>query len=107
MKQGQGLIKFIAVSMVLISLYYLSFTVVGSMFDKAEASYIEKNVSNLKGNVSADSLLKVSNAYKANFRDSFSDKAFLDLFILKYTYKDISKFRIKLGLDLKGGMSFV
>jgi SecD/SecF fusion protein len=107
MKQGQGLIKFIAVSMVLISLYYLSFTVVGSMFDKAEASYIEKNVSNLKGNVSADSLLKVSNSYKANFRDSFSDKAFLDLFILKYTYKDISKFRIKLGLDLKGGMSFV
>lgn len=106
MKQGQGLIKFITISMMLISLYYISFTLVGSMFDSAEEKYVAKNTKHLT-NVSADSLKRVASYYRANFRDSFTDKPFLDLFLVKYNYKNISKNQINLGLDLKGGMSFV
>ncbi len=106
MKQGQGLIRFITISMFLICLYYLSFTVVGSMFTKAENEYIAKGTKNLT-NVSTDSLRRVQNNLKTAFRDSFTDKPFLDLFLVSYDYKSITKKSINLGLDLKGGMSFV
>jgi SecD/SecF fusion protein len=106
MKQGQGLIRFITVSMFLICLYYLSFTIVGTMFSKAEDQYVANGVKNL-GNVSTDSLRKVQSNLKTAFRDSFSDKPFLDLGIIKYNYKDITSRQLNLGLDLKGGMSFV
>lgn len=106
MKQGQGLIKFITISMLLISLYYISFTFVGSMFNNAEDKYVEKNTKQFS-NISADSLKRISSYYRANFRDSFTEKPFLDLFLVKYNYKNISKNQINLGLDLKGGMSFV
>lgn len=106
MKQGQGLIRFVAISMFLISLYYLSFTVVGSMYTNAENEYVTKGTKNFT-NISTDSLKKVSNELRTAFRDSFTEKPFLDLFLIKYTYKDITKRSLNLGLDLKGGMSFV
>lgn len=106
MKQGQGLIRFITISMFLICLYYLSFTVVGSMFTKSEGEYVAKNTKHLT-NIPTDSLRKIQSNLKTAFRDSFSDKPFLDLFLVKYTYKDITKNQLNLGLDLKGGMSFV
>lgn len=106
MKQGQGLIRFITISMFLICLYYLSFTIVGAMFTKSENQYIASRTSSLT-NVSTDSLRKVQNSLKTAFRDSFSDKPFLDLFFVQYNYKNITKNQINLGLDLKGGMSFV
>jgi SecD/SecF fusion protein len=106
MKQGQGLIRFITISMFLICLYYLSFTVVGAMFTKSEDEYVTKNTQGL-ANIPTDSLRKIQSNYRTAFRDSFSDKPFLDLFIVDYTYKKITKNQLNLGLDLKGGMSFV
>lgn len=106
MKQGQGLIRFITISMFLICLYYLSFTVVGSMFTKAENQYIANGTRNM-ANLPTDSVRKVENYLKTAFRDSFTDKPFLDLFLVQYNYKNITKNQINLGLDLKGGMSFV
>lgn len=106
MKQGQGLIRFIAISMFLICLYYLSFTIVGTLFTKSENQYIASRTAHLT-NVPTDSLRKIENGLKTAYRDSFSDKPFLDLFIVQYNYKNITKNQINLGLDLKGGMSFV
>jgi len=76
------------------------------MFTKAENEYVAKNTKNLL-NVPTDSLRKVQGNLRTSFRDSFSDKPFMDLFIVKYDYKCIMKNQINLGLDLKGGMSFV
>ena len=98
MKQGQGLIRFITISMFLICLYYLSFTVVGSMFTKSEGEYVAKNTKHLT-NIPTDSLRKIQSNLKTAFRDSISDKPFLDLFLVKYTYKDITKNQLNLGLD--------
>jgi SecD/SecF fusion protein len=106
MKQGQGLVRFITIAMFFICAYYLSFSVVGWMFTKSENEYVAKNTSSLK-NVSADSLKQVERYYKTNFRDSFTEKPYLDLFFVKYDYKSINQNQLNLGLDLKGGMSFV
>lgn len=106
MKQGQGLVRFITISMFLICAYYLSFSVVGSMFTKSENEYVAKNTSHLK-NVSIDSLKQLERYYRTNFRDSFTEKPYLDLWITTYDYKSINQNQLNLGLDLKGGMSFV
>ncbi|MCE2963735.1 MAG: protein translocase subunit SecDF [Chitinophagales bacterium] len=106
MKQGQGLVRFITIAMFLICAYYLSFSVVGWMFTKAENEYVAKNTSHLKA-VSTDSLKQVERYYRTNFRDSFTEKPFLDLWITSYDYKSINQNQLNLGLDLKGGMSFV
>jgi hypothetical protein len=68
MKQGQGLVRFITISMFLICAYYLSFSVVGSMFTKSENEYVAKNTSHLK-NVSIDSLKQLERYYRTNFRE--------------------------------------
>jgi len=107
MKQGQGLVRFITIAMFLICAYYLSFSIVGWMFNKAENEYVAKNTANLKGIVSLDSLKQAERYYKTNFRDSFTEKPFLDLFLVQYDYKSINQNQLNLGLDLKGGMSFV
>lgn len=106
MKQGQGLVRFVTISMFLICAYYLSFSIVGWMFTNAESKYVANQTSYLK-NVSTDSLKTVERYYRTNFRDSFTDKPFLDLFLVSYDYKSINQNQLNLGLDLKGGMSFV
>lgn len=106
MKQGQGLVRFITIAMFLICAYYLSFSIVGWMFNKAENEYVAKNTSQLQG-VSLDSLKQMERYHRSNFRDSFTEKPFLDLFLFQYDYKTINQNQLNLGLDLKGGMSFV
>ena len=106
MKQGQGLVRFITIAMFLICAYYLSFSIVGWMFTKAENEYVAKNTSQLQG-ISTDSLKQVERYHRTNFRDSFTEKPFLDLFLFQYDYKTINQNQLNLGLDLKGGMSFV
>lgn len=61
----------------------------------------------LSKNVSTDSLKQLERYYRTNFRDSFTEKPYLDLWITTYDYKSINQNQLNLGLDLKGGMSFV
>lgn len=107
MKQGQGLVRFVTIAMFLICAYYLSFSIVGWMFNKAENEYVTQKTAYLKGAVSLDSLKQVERYFKTNFRDSFTEKPYLDLFLVQYDYKSINQNQLNLGLDLKGGMSFV
>lgn len=106
MKQGQGLVRFITIAMFLICAYYLSFSVVGWMFNKSEEEYVSKQTSHIQ-NISTDSLKQLERYYRTSFRDSFTEKPYLDLFLFKYDYKSINQNQLNLGLDLKGGMSFV
>jgi SecD/SecF fusion protein len=54
-----------------------------------------------------DTLSIISNSFQTEFRDSFNEKPFMDMGILKYTYPLTKMYEIKRGLDLQGGMSFV
>ena len=107
MRQGQGLIKFVAIAMVIICIYQLSFTLVGMKFNKAENEYVSTQIKNSGANLDASEKRFKENEYRTLFRDSFTEKPFLDLFLVSYDFKNITKNQIKLGLDLKGGMSFV
>jgi SecD/SecF fusion protein len=107
MKQGQGFVRFVFFSMLFISIYYLSFTIVNMKFETAEQAYADKMLSTLPKGLSSDSISFMNQEFKKRFRDSFQNKPFLDLGIFEYNYKNITKNKLNLGLDLKGGMSFV
>ncbi|MGI6048342.1 MAG: protein translocase subunit SecDF [Petrimonas sp.] len=84
--QNKGFIKVFAGILMLISLFYLSFTVVGTQYNK-------------KANAYAKGDLELKNQYL----DSLStEKVYLG-----YTLKQIREKEIGLGLDLKGGMNVI
>ncbi len=81
---NKGFIKVFSVLLALISLYYLSFTVVGWQYNKKANEYANGNL-----------------ALKNQYLDSLSsEKVYLG-----YTLKQIRQKEIGLGLDLKGGMT--
>ncbi len=84
--QNKGFIKVFATILALISLYYLSFTIVGQQYNKKAEQYSNGN-------------LELKNQYL----DSLStEKVYLG-----YTLKQIREKEIGLGLDLKGGMNVI
>ena len=85
----------IAIFLVLVCLFYLSFSVVSS---KEEAK-AEQHALSIAGNNSSDQYNK---AYKA-YIDSISKEPVW----LGYTYAEVQKWGVGLGLDLKGGMNVI
>ncbi len=84
--QNKGFIKVFAALLTLISLYYLSFTVVSQQYNKKAEKYAAGN-------------LELKNQYL----DSLStEKVYMG-----YTLKQIREKEIGLGLDLKGGMNVI
>ncbi len=83
---NKGFIKVFGILLTLISLYYLSFTVVGWQYNKKAEKYANGNL-----------------ALKNHYLDSLSsEKVYLG-----YTLKEIRQREIGLGLDLKGGMTVI
>ena len=84
--QNKGFIKVFSIILTLISLFYLSFTVVGRQYNKKADQYANGNL-----------------ALKNQYLDSLStEKVYLN-----YTLKQIREKEIGLGLDLKGGMNVI
>ena len=84
--QNKGFIKVFSIILTLISLFYLSFTVVGRQYNKKADQYANGDL-----------------ALKNQYLDSLStEKVYLN-----YTLKQIRAKEIGLGLDLKGGMNVI
>lgn len=108
MQQRNIYVWSLAIILSLISVYFLSYTLVGAKLKKAEHEYVQNQKSQLDPSlISKDSMMVIERSFHAAFRDSFKKTPFLDLGIIKYKYKSIKEFEIKRGLDLQGGMSFV
>ena len=85
----------IAVFLVLICLFYLSFTFVGNSYeDKAEA-YAQEQAA--KPDASSDTYRLAKSEYLKNIAN---EKVWLG-----YTFNEVQKLAVGLGLDLKGGMN--
>jgi len=100
--QGKGLIKIVALLLFLLSLYQLTFTWKANQIEKeAKADAIEYAENQ---GYTGDEKSAQAKVYEQNYLDSLNEeKVFLNLF----TYKTVKKSALKLGLDLKGGMSVV
>ncbi len=102
--QGKGLVQFFLAAMFVVSLYQLSFTWVASREGKKAEEYANSAVDpTLTGDARKDA---IANA-KSDYFTQNADKVVYNIGIAKYTYDEVKKRAINLGLDLQGGMSVV
>ncbi len=95
--QNKGFISTIAVLLVLICGFYISFSFVTSHYEKKAEEYAA---------MMAKTSDVTNDAYKQNLKQ-FNDSIYKEKVYLGYTYNQVRKLEIGLGLDLKGGMNVV
>lgn len=95
--QNKGFIGTIAVLLILICGFYISFSFVTQRFEKEADAYAAK-------------IAKTTDAANKTYKDSrklYMDSLENEKVYLWYTYGEVKKMEIGLGLDLKGGMNLV
>ena len=95
--QNKGFIGTIAVLLVLICGFYISFSFVTSHYEKKAEEYAA---------LKAGTTDVTNDAYKQNLKQ-FNDSIDKEKVYLGYTYNQVRQMEIGLGLDLKGGMNVV
>jgi protein-export membrane protein, secD/secF family len=95
--QNKGFISTIAVLLILICGFYISFSFVTSHYEKKAQEYAA---------MMAKTSDVTNDAYKQNLKQ-FNDSIDKEKVYLGYTYNQVRKLEIGMGLDLKGGMNVV
>lgn len=102
--QSKGLVQFFFGAMLLVCLYQLSFTWVANREGKKAENYAEQGIDpSLKGE---ERKIALSDK-KSEYFSQNADKTVYNIGIAKYSYEDVKKRALNLGLDLQGGMSVV
>jgi len=114
--QNKGAIRLFAIALALACAYYLMFTWVSYGIQEEAEKYADTYVSspvvenafqkNLMTEATQKSYLDSIRTAKINFYlDSIKHIPVYDIGITDYTYDDVKKRQLNLGLDLKGGMN--
>ncbi len=85
----------IAIFLVLICLFYLSFTIVGNHYEDKATAYAEQTAGKTGAN---------SDSYRLAYK-SYIDSISKENVWMGYTFNEVQKLGVGLGLDLKGGMN--
>ncbi|MEE9439765.1 MAG: protein translocase subunit SecDF [Saprospiraceae bacterium] len=102
--QGKGLLKFFLILIAIVSAIQLIYFFPTRKVEKAADAYAETRA----GNVAEASQYVERKLAKAEFLDSISGETVFSIpGVSSYTYNDLKKRQLGLGLDLKGGMSAV
>ncbi len=95
--QNKGFISTIAIFLVLICGFYISFSFVTSHYEKKAKEFAA---------MTAKTDDETNDAYKQSLKQ-FNDSIDKEKVYLWYTYNQVRKMEVGLGLDLKGGMNVV
>ncbi len=95
--QNKGFISTIAILLVLICGFYISFSFVTSHYEKKAKEF---------ATMTAKTSDETNDAYKQSLKQ-FNDSIDKEKVYLWYTYNQVRKMEVGLGLDLKGGMNVV
>ena len=101
--QAKGFIKFIIAGLLFFAIYQLSFTFIGYHFQKKAALYAQEKAASYSGNEA----LMAEKQFRNYYLDSIKNEKVLNLGFTKLTYGEINDQQLKLGLDLKGGISLL
>ena len=88
--QGKGLVKTFAILLALLSIYQLSFTIVGQNIKQKAREYAQGDP-----------------AKEKRYLDSINKLPVYNLLGMKFTYDEVKKREMKLGLDLQGGINVI
>ncbi len=111
--QHKGVVKFFAVTFILVCLFQLSFTFISYIYSGKSDKYANSpQVKALAQKMAQGNPLKeeyyydsVSKSRLEYFNDSMASVTVFNILLKKYTLKDVREREINLGLDLKGGMN--
>ena len=111
--QHKGVVKFFAVTFILVCLFQLSFTFISYYYSgKADKYSTAPQVKELARKMAQGNPLKeevlydsISKSRLEYFNDSMASVNVFNILLKKYTLKDVREREINLGLDLKGGMN--
>jgi SecD/SecF fusion protein len=109
----KGIIKLFTIILAIVCVYELSFTFVSHSVESKADSFASKGLPTASGQQGdaliafEDSIENVKKLRRRLYLDSMQNQTVYNLGIIKYTYKECNEKQIKLGLDLKGGMSLV
>ena len=96
--QSKGVVRFFLIALTLVCLYQFALIIPTSKVENAASSYA-------KGRSGTDQGTAWTGFY-SNYLDSLSSETVFEIpLIKKFTYADLKKSQLALGLDLKGGMS--
>lgn len=102
--QGQGLIRFFLIFMLIISVYTFALFIPTNGIENRAESYAASMTANMPDGSEKNYELR---KYQHQYLDSMSRETVLNLGIAKFNYLDLKGQQLALGLDLKGGMSVV
>lgn len=112
--QNKGIIRLFAILLALACAYYLMFTWVAAGIEKDADIFAEEYASSPEVIAAASKDPKTDTATYLNYQrdlkrnyylDSLKKRPVLDIFITDYTYEEVKRRQLNLGLDLKGGMN--
>ena len=100
--QAKGFIKTLIGALLAAALFYIGLSVMAGAVERKADAYAEQQLDRY-GVTSQDSMVLMKRAFRKQFTDSVKyEKMFLGI-----TYDYLTKNRLNLGLDLKGGMSMI
>jgi SecD/SecF fusion protein len=103
--QGKGIVKFFLVLFTVVCLVQYLYMIPTRKVENAADSYAKSVADQAGGDEDQYTIEKVA---KTAYLDSMSSEVIFKMPLLKdYTYEDLKKAQLALGLDLKGGMSTV
>ncbi len=101
--QGKGLIKSFLILLAIVTAIQFLYLLPTRSVESDAAAYGERLADNASASVDKDMVAKQG---RIHYLDSMSSEDILTIPMLKsYTYDELKKQQLKLGLDLKGGMS--
>jgi SecD/SecF fusion protein len=103
--QLKGLVWFFTISLIVISLYQLSFTWIVNSHEKELKAKATRFVKTNFSDASADTQDSVFKARYRKLQDSTQDQVIANFGFYKVSYLKAKEQELSLGLDLKGGMS--
>lgn len=111
----KGYIKLFAVLFTLAAAYQLIFTFAANRVESRADDFAKKGVvetppaglSGAQKIAYEDSVMNILKGKKRYFLDSVSNETVLNLGLFKYNYRECQDRKLKLGLDLRGGVSMV
>ena len=110
----KGIIKLFTIVLAVVCVYELSFTFVSRSVESKADSFAKQGLPTAAPGLSGaalvsfeDSIENVTKFRRRLYLDSMQNQTVYNLWLIKYTYKECNEKQIRLGLDLKGGMSLV
>ncbi|MDX1478647.1 MAG: protein translocase subunit SecD, partial [Saprospiraceae bacterium] len=102
--QGKGIVKFFLVLLTIVTLVQFLYMIPTIKIEKQADAYGEEAAAQ----VAEDDKYAAAKNARTAYLDSMSSEVVLKVPLLKsYTYEELKKMQLALGLDLKGGMSVV